>query len=100
MESITSIKVCYKYADDWHVFTSDDLPGLYVAHQNAEVAYNDVTLSIKTLIRLSTGADCDIQPQVPFREFVTTIRKNLQQPERTRPTFAAHNQRYSVCACQ
>ena len=74
-DKISSVGVRYKYTfDGWHVFTSDELPGLYVASHEAETAYNDVGPSIEKLLLLDEGVECTIRPEVPFSEFVAMIR--------------------------
>ena len=72
MSQITSIHVDYKHVDGWHVFSSKDLPGLYVAHADAETAFNDVTESIEKLVFLDTGVQCHVAPEMSFSEFMLT----------------------------
>lgn len=44
-----------KCRDEWWVITSDDIPGLMVAHRDMDTAFSDVSLSIRTLKRLNAG---------------------------------------------
>lgn len=77
-DKISSVGVRYKSTlDGWHVFTSDELPGLYVASQDAETAYNDVAPSIETLLSLDEGIDCCIRPEVPFAQFVSMLKTHI-----------------------
>lgn len=74
-DNISSVGVRYKATfDGWHVFTSDELPGLYVASNDAETAYNDVAPSIEKLLLLDEGVECTIRPELPFAAFVSMLR--------------------------
>lgn len=48
-----SINVRHKYAGGWHVFFSEELPGLYVASQDYKIALDDVGPAITKLIELN-----------------------------------------------
>lgn len=92
-DNISSVAVRYKATfDGWHVFTSNDLPGLYVASTDAETAYNDVGPSIEKLLKLDLGLEATIRPELPFEQFVAVVRK----------TAPAHRfltqQRYAILA--
>ena len=54
MGKITSFRVDYKNVDGWHGFTSNDLPGLYVASKDAVIAYNDIAKSVELFIKFDT----------------------------------------------
>jgi hypothetical protein len=49
-ESPAVIVVDHRLIDGWHVFTSDQVHGLYVAHPDRELAYKAVALTIETLL--------------------------------------------------
>lgn len=66
----TSICVTYKFVDGWHIFASEDLPELYVASPDAELAFNDVGPSIQLLLKLNDGLECTVEPELDFAEFV------------------------------
>lgn len=93
MGKITSVCVEYKNVDSWHVFTCQDLPGLYVASANREIAYNDVGPSIEALLRLDFGIECQAFPEKPFADFVRkTENDTVEAP------IALTSRRYAV-AC-
>lgn len=71
----TSLCVNYKFAEDWHVFSSDELPGLYVASKEAEVAHRDVSAAIEKLLLLNEGLSCKVQPEQSFREFIANAKE-------------------------
>lgn len=74
-DKTSSVQVKYKHTlDGWHVFNSDELPGLYVASQDAEAAYNDVATAIEKLLLLDEGVKCKIRPEVPFSQFLAFLR--------------------------
>lgn len=66
----TEISVRRKVRDGWYVYTCDLLPGLYVAHADDRVAYNDLPNSIATLVKLNFGVDCTVAHKVSYHEFV------------------------------
>ena len=54
----TTIEVAYQCRDGWHVFTSEDISGLYIASPDLEMALNDVPLAIEGLFELDLGIKC------------------------------------------
>lgn len=68
-----TIQVHYTCRDDWHVFRSDELPGLFVAHQDRKTAFDDVATSIAKLFHLALGTPVLVQPQLTFDEFVSAF---------------------------
>ena len=42
----------HREKDGWHIFTSPQLPGLFVAHPDFQTALNDVPRSIELLKEL------------------------------------------------
>lgn len=85
----TSIEVDYKFAEDWHVFSSEALPGLYVASRNAETAYSDVPVAIQKLLFLDEGLDCVVKPEQSFREFIAKTQEDDG-------TLAMKNKRFGI----
>lgn len=93
-DTSTSIQVKYRHMlDGWHVFTSDELPGLYVASKDAELAYHDVATAIEKLLLLDEGIKCKTRLEVPFGQFLGMLRQ-AQKPHRAFVT----DQRYTVFA--
>ena len=70
----TSICVRYKCVDDWHVFQSEEVPGLYIASRDARLAFEDVAPAIKLLMKLNEGVDCEVVPEASFKEFIAAAR--------------------------
>ena len=59
------ITVSYREVEaGWHMFTSDDVPGLLVASPDRMRAFNDVPRVLRKLHRLDTGVDCAFTPEM------------------------------------
>lgn len=70
-----AIRVNYRLIDGYHVYTSDDVYGLYVASQDAAKAYAAVAPSLEKLIKLNEGIDCSVEPAMTFSELVRSARR-------------------------
>lgn len=93
----TSIRVQYKQADGWHVFFSDELPGLYVANKNPRKALKNVVPSIEQLIELDGGVKVRVEIEPPVYEFLKMLnrkRGSMRSSARAGEIFT--EQRYSV----
>lgn len=96
----TSICVNYKNTEGMHVFMSDDLPGLYIASQDAHVAYNDISLAIETLLELNQGIQVKAEPELTFAEFIRAANKAEEKEESPQKPLVLASQRYLVYAMQ
>lgn len=74
MTELTVITVHHRCVDGWHVFTSADVHGLYVASKDPLKAVEDVIPSVRLLIEMNEGIKCEIRPTTSFREFVEAVR--------------------------
>jgi hypothetical protein len=70
----TEVLVRRQEKDGWHVYTCDKLPGLYVAHPDDRVAYNDLPNAIRLLVKLDDGIDCTVSHKLTYEQFVQRIR--------------------------
>ena len=68
------VRVDYSFREDFHIFTSADVPGLYVASKDAEEAFKDLPASIELLAKLNDEVDCSVQPVLSYAEFVETMK--------------------------
>ncbi len=66
----TLICVRYKNTDGWHIFESDELPGLLVASKDAKIAFDDIGPSIKMLLELDEGIVCNVYQKMSFKDFL------------------------------
>lgn len=93
---ITSIRVDYKHVDGWHVFSSEKLPGLYVASKDAREAYEDIAPALEKLLLLNAGLQCRVTAELPFADFVKKVTGRDSFDDRP-PVLASH--RYAIHAC-
>ena len=88
MVASTSIEVTHKLVEGSHVFESEQMPGLYIAHRDARRAYKAIGPAIEKLVELDTGMSCIAVPDVPFDVFISSARAAL--------TNAAARQRFNL----
>jgi len=88
----TAIRVTYRLIDGTHIYTSDDVYGLYVAHRDPRRAYEMVAPSIEKLIRLNEKVECTVEPALTYAELVRHLHHPDQPltPETTSRSFLAH----------
>ena len=64
------IKVNYKYINGNHVFTSEEIKGLFVVHKDFRTAYEDVAPVLEHLLTHETGHEYKVYPLIPIDEFM------------------------------
>lgn len=84
-EYVTTVRVHYKHQAGWHVFTSPDVPGLYVTSQNPVVAYDDVPVALKALMDMDYSCEWEVTRAESYEEFVRRILG--EPPEWTAPAL-------------
>lgn len=72
--SISTVTVDYRVVDGWHVFTSADVRGLYVANENQEAAFNAVGPTIETLLQLNENVRVEVRAATTFARFLEQLR--------------------------
>ena len=79
----TAATVCVQYCfiEGYHVFTSDDVYGLYVASRDAREAFSNLAPAIELLVKLNEDINCVVEPAVSFREFLESVRKPSSETE-------------------
>jgi hypothetical protein len=75
-----TIHVQYKFVDGYHVFTSEDVRGLYVASKDPQKAFEDVGPVLQELIAMKLKGSCEIEPTMTFDEFVAYIDARNSAP--------------------
>ncbi len=70
-----TVAVEYRFIDGYHVFTSRDVYGLYVASRDPRKAYDAVAPAIKQLLNVNEGVSCSVEATVPLSQFVEALRK-------------------------
>ncbi len=94
MTFTTSISTVYKQVDGWHVFMSDQLPGLYVASRDLETAWRDVGPSIQTLLMLDMGVQCTVMAETTLEDFIAQARGERAEGE---ADYVSQHRRFAVC---
>lgn len=69
----TEVIVKRRQRDGWSLYTSEDLPGLFVACNDDRKAYNDIPASIQALMKLDHGIDCTVTHRVEYSAFVRQV---------------------------
>ena len=92
MPQTTVIGVTYRLIDDMHVYTSEDVYGLYVADRDPKRAYDAVAPSLRKLISLNEGVECQIEPALTYSELLRQLHYPDEPlvPEITSRSFLAH----------
>ena len=73
-EMATVIHVHREVRDNWYIYTSDQLAGLYLASPDDRKAYDDLPAAIRELIRLESGVECRVVHVIDYREFQERMR--------------------------
>lgn len=74
MAEAAAITVNYRFIEGYHIYTSTDVYGLYVAHMDARTAYEAVGPSLEKLIELNEGILCRVEPTMTFSEMLRARR--------------------------
>jgi hypothetical protein len=74
MAGPAAITVNYRFIDGYHVYTSADVYGLYVANRDPQAAYEAVGPSLEKLIQLNEGIACRVRPMMTFSEMIRAVR--------------------------
>jgi len=85
MGELTVITVEHRCVDGWHVFTSADVFGLYVASKDPMKAIEDVIPSVQLLLRKNEGIDFEVVPTQRFRDFLMAARMAADRDEANIP---------------
>jgi hypothetical protein len=91
-ERPTAIQVKYRFIDGYHVYTSEDVYGLYVANRDPIKAYDAVSRSLEKLIKLNEGITCRVEPALTYSELVRVAQRPGEPLtlEITSRSFLAH----------
>ena len=70
MSALAEITVKYQTRKGWHLFTSDQMDGLFVASTDLRTAFDDVPEAVSMLLKLDHGVECVVQPKLDFEGFL------------------------------
>jgi hypothetical protein len=87
------LNVQYRFIDGHHVFTSEEVDGLYVASQDPRRAYDDLSHAIKQLVLMNDHVSIELSPMLNFREFLSQARRTAAAGE---PPFELGPQQFAV----
>jgi|GEM_PF-3397678 len=76
-----TIYVDYRIVGGWHVFTSEQVRGLYVARSDQQTAYEAICPTIERLLAENEHIDVRVRPAVAFGAFLDLLRTNSHRPE-------------------
>jgi hypothetical protein len=62
-------KISHEFKNDHHVFKSDSIPGLFIAHQDPMKAFGQIIPTLKALILANTGQNVTVSLGEDFKEF-------------------------------
>lgn len=88
----TTVKVQYRNLDGYHVFTSEQVYGLYVATRDPVRALGQLQPALETLLSKNYGIKCRLEPAADFGEFIAHHRDQSQ----ARPAPALGERTYVV----
>jgi hypothetical protein len=77
---VGTIRVKHKYKNGYHIFTSDDVRGLYVASKDPKKAFDDLCPVLQELILLKLKVPCEIEPTMTFDEFMAYLDATRSMP--------------------
>lgn len=81
------VRVDYEQRDGYHMFTSRDVDGLFIATKSLERAAAAVIPSLQELLRRNFNLDCKVEPAAEFGTFIAHHRNSLarstQEPTKT-----------------
>lgn len=66
--------------DGYHVFTSEDVRGLYVASKDPKKAFDQVAPTLAMLLERKLGAACEVLTAETFDEFMRRCRSDTRTP--------------------
>jgi len=96
--NMIAVQVKYEFIEGHHVFTSNDVRGLLVVSKDATTAFDDVTESIKILMKLNENIDCEVSPLKSIDDFIQE-KRTKSEPVQPPALIRLSNQRYALSAC-
>ena len=64
-----TVRVSYEHAEDYHIFTSAEVGGLFIASKDQEKAFDSVAPAIEALVLEAEGTSMVVEPAMTFDEF-------------------------------
>lgn len=95
----TTIKVEYRNVDGYHIYTSKDVYGLYIADKNPETAFENVSGALEFLIQENYGIECNVEPAQTFEQLRSAIEATSDRVAIPHPSVISRNQEF-VLRCR
>jgi hypothetical protein len=69
------IEVRHDCADGWHTFTSDQVPGLFLAGERADLEelYEEIPQVIAALAKCDFGRDVEVTPAQTYSDYAASL---------------------------
>lgn len=78
---VGTIRAQYRFVDGYHIFTSEDVRGLYVASKDAKKAFDSVCPILRELVSRKLKIACEVEPTMTFDEFMTDVEARRAMPD-------------------
>ncbi len=75
-----TIHAQYRFVSGYHIFTSKDVRGLYVASKDAKRAFDSVGPILQELVSRKLGSPCEIEPTMTFEQFIAYVDARRLMP--------------------
>ena len=66
--------ITYECKDGWHLFTCDQLKGLFVASRDRRKAFDDVPVALRGLLKLDYDVECSVRWTLTYAGFLRELR--------------------------
>ena len=92
------IRVRYRERDKWHVFTCEELPGLFVASKDRKLDFSDLPDAIRMLLKLDFKRDYVVSHKLTYEEFVQRdwLSRRAQSTVNTRTEQLVSNEANAI----
>ena len=90
--TFVTINVQYRNVEGYHVFTSDDVGGLYIASKDPRKAFDDLKPAIELLVRKNEGFDCVVEHAMTYRDFMAARQRGVDESELPQPAVLSNSQ--------
>ena len=74
MAPASTVSVDYRIVAGWHVFTSEQIKGLYVAHEDCRTAFESVAPTIEALVAENEHVQVEVKPRASFERFLDYLK--------------------------
>lgn len=80
-DSPAIILVDYRLVDGWHIFTSEHVRGLYIAHPDQRAAFDAIGPAIEKLLAENERVHVEVKPAKTFNAFLDELKQHADMAE-------------------